>query len=76
MDCNKSLESISRVCKEVIGIKETIVKFVTVSGIHKKSLNHTTTKSMTDEINIIKDIQKLNPFECIPRAHESFQPMK
>ena len=76
MGPNKSLESISRVCKAVSGIKETITNFDKVAGIHRNSSKHTTTESETDEIKMIKDLQKLKPFESRPRAHPSFPSIK
>lgn len=70
MGRNKTLQSISRVCKAVSGIKETIENFDSIASIHRSSSKHTITDSTADEICMIKDIQTLNAFESSKRAHK------
>lgn len=73
MGPNKTLNSISKVCKATNGIKHLIEQFDESTGIHKVSVQHTTPNSLKDEKEMVADLIKLNPFKKVPgRFHESF----
>ena len=77
MGPNKTIESISKVCKATSGIKEIIENVDRELNIHKPSSHHTTHDALKDEKEMIKDLQELKPFIHTPgRAHQSFQDIK
>ena len=77
MGANKTIHSISKACKAVGGIKSIVEQFNISSGIHKVSTKHAVRSSYDDELNMIHEIMKLNPFEHIQgRKHKSFPNIK
>ena len=77
MGPNKTIESISKICKASNGIKEIIENFDEEALIHKTSVHHTIGDPLKDEIEMINDLIQLNPFSHIDgRAHNSFPNIK
>ena len=77
MGPNKTLKSISKVCKAANGIKEVKEQFDTSAGIRHTSVQHTTQDSLADEKAMIADLVQLDPFRIMPgRYHESFPEIK
>ena len=77
MGPNKTINSISKICKATTGIKESIENIDTELGIHKTSTKHTKQESKADEIEMIREIQLLKPFTYTPgRYHASFPDIK
>ncbi|CAB4029937.1 Hypothetical predicted protein, partial [Paramuricea clavata] len=73
MGPNKTLSSISKVCKATNGIKQVVEQFDGTVGIHKVSAQHTTQDSMVDEKEMVADLVKFDPFHKVPgRSHTSF----
>lgn len=72
MGANKTIQSISKICKAVSGIKEITERFDESVGIHKRSVQHTTREALTDEKEMVADLLRLQPFEYQGRAHASF----
>jgi hypothetical protein len=72
MGANKTIQSISKICKAVSGIKEITEKVDESLGIHKTSVQHTTREALTDEKEMVADLLRLQPFEYQGRAHTSF----
>ena len=73
MGPNKTLKSISKVCKAANAIKEVKEQFDTSAGIRHTSVQHTTRDSLADEKEMIADLVQLDPFRIMPgRYHESF----
>ena len=77
MGPNKTIESISKLCKASNGIKEIIENFEEEALIHKTSVYHTIGDPLKDEKEMINDLIQLNPFSHIDgRAHNSFPSIK
>ena len=77
MGPNKSIESISKQCKAVSGIKEVIENFDKVSSIQKPSSEHTIRNTKNDGMEIITTLIKLDPFDHQPvRFHRCFPDIK
>lgn len=77
MGPNKSIESISKLCKAVTGIKEVTENFDTCSEIHPLSARHTIRSAKDDEKEMIKDLINIKPFQHTPgRCHASFPDIK
>ena len=73
MGANKTLNSISKICKATTGINQITEAFDCSVGIHKKSVQHATRDSLVDEKGMIGDLLKLDPFTHVPsRSHASF----
>jgi hypothetical protein len=62
MGPNKTIESISKVCKSVNGIKDIVDNYDKNTKNRKESSKHTTRSSFDDEKGMIEDIMKVNPF--------------
>ena len=74
---NKTLSSISKVCKAANGIKQVVEQLDSTIGKHKVSAEHTTRDSMADEEAMVTDLIKLNSFNKVPgRIHTSFPAIK
>lgn len=77
MGSNKTLNSISNVCKATNGIRQLTEQFDESAGIHKVSVQHITSDSLKDEKEMVDDLIKLNVFNKIPgRSHEIFRYIK
>ena len=77
MGPNKSISSISKICKATGGIKEVVDNFDNCTGKIRNSSRHTISSSVEDEKEIVKDILLLKPFQHTPgRMHESFPNIK
>lgn len=77
MGANKTLNSISKVCKATTGISHITEQFDHSAGIHKKSVQHTTRDSLEDEKGMVDDLMRLDPFTHVPsRSHDSFPDVK
>ena len=77
MGANKTIDSISKACKAVGGIKSIVEQFNNSSGIHKVSAKHAVRSAADDEVNMINEIMKLNPFNHVKgRKHKSFPNIK
>lgn len=77
MGANKTLKSIRKACKAVGGITSIVEQFNNSSGIHKVSAKHAVRSSVDDEVNMINEIMKLNPFNHVQgRKHKSFPNIK
>lgn len=77
MGPNKTIQSISKVCKATSGIKEIKEQFDFCAGIHQSSVRHTTRDSLKDEKEMITDLLQLDPFTKVPgRSHGSFPEIK
>ena len=73
MGANKTLNSISKICRATTGINQVTEANDHAVGIHKKSVQHTTRDSLDDEKEMIADLIKLDPFTHVPlRFHNSF----
>lgn len=73
MGANKTLNSISKICRATTGISQVTEAVDCSIGIHKKSVQHTTQDSLQDEKEMIADVMKLDPFTYVPsRCHASF----
>ena len=55
MGANKTIKSISKVCKAATGISQIMEQFDHSAGIHKKSVQHTIRASLEDEREIVAD---------------------
>ena len=74
---NKTLNSISKVCKATTGIYQIVQEFDLSVGIHKTSVEHTTHDSLKDEKEMVHDLLQLNPFHYMSaRCHDSFPGIK
>ena len=74
---NKTVNSISKVCKATTGIHQIVEEFDSSVGIHKTSVQHTTRDSLKDEKEMVSDLLRLNPFNHMPaRFHDSFPDIK
>jgi len=60
MGPNKTLQSISKVCKAANGITEVKEQFDLSAGIHKTSVQHTTRDSLKDEQEMVNDLIRLS----------------
>lgn len=77
MGPNKSISAISRVCKAVNGIKEITKNFQKIYGNNPSSVQHTKVSEATDQLEIINDLIKLDPFtHHSGRMHDSFPDIK
>ena len=77
MGPNKTVLSISKICKAVSGIKEIIENTNDILSVPKSSSKHTTSSSKEDEINMINDLMELDPFNHVAgRSHNSFPDIK
>ena len=77
MGPNKTMHSISKVCKATNGITEAEEQFDSSAGIHKSSVQHSTRDSLKDELEMINDLIRLDPLHKVPeRCHESFPDIK
>lgn len=77
MGANKTISSISKVCKAVNGIKEIIETFDKSSGIHATSVQHGKKDPIEEEKEMILDLLKLKPFNhTAGRIHNSFPDIK
>ena len=77
MGPNKTLKSISKVCKATTGIKQITEQFDYSTGIHKTSVQHTSRDSLKDEKEMVADLIQLDPFKNVPgRSHDSFPDIK
>ena len=77
MGPNKTLKSISKVCKAANGIKEVKEQFDTSAGIRHTSVQHTTRDLLAGEKEMIADLVQLDPCRIMPgRYHESFSEIK
>ena len=77
MGANKTLNSISKVCKATTDISHIMEQFDHSAGIHKKSVQHTTRDSLEDEKGMVDDLMRLDPFTHVPsRSHDSFPDVK
>lgn len=66
MGPNKTMASISKVCKATNGIKQVVEHFDDTVGIHKVSVQHTTRDSLADEKEMVVDLVRLDPFKKQP----------
>ena len=74
---NKSISTISRICKATNGIRNMVLKFDEEIGVESGSSHHTTRSSLSDEIEMICDISSISPFTYVgPRCFESFPEIK
>lgn len=65
------------VCKATNGITEAEEQFDRSAGIHKSSVQHSTIDSLEDELEMINDLIRLDPFNKVPeRCHDSFPDIK
>lgn len=77
MGPNKTLQSISKVCKATNGITEVEEQFDKSAGILKSSVQHNTKDSLKDELEMINDLIQLDPFNKVPRrCHDNFPDIK
>ena len=72
MGANKSINSISQICKATNGIRELIETLDKSLGIEKGSSHHTSRSSVGNEKEIISDFIKLAPFTYETRNFDSF----
>ena len=73
MGANKTIESISKICKSVSGLKKVTEQLDKVLDFKPKSSRHTTRSSETDEKCMIEELLLLRPFKHVPgRNHASF----
>ena len=71
---NKTLMSISKVCKATTGIYQIVHEFGLSVGIHKTSVEHTTCDSLKDEKEMVLNLLQLNPFHYMSaRCHDSLR---
>ena len=74
---NKSISTISRVCKATNGIRDILTQFDNEILLDSGSSHHTTRQSTSDEITMIDDIFNLAPFTYSgPRCYEHFPEIK
>ena len=77
MGPNKTITSISKVCKASTGVHLVLNQFNSSMGIHPKSVQHTTRDSTKDEKEMIADVVQLDPFNYVTgRQHDSFPGIK
>ncbi len=77
MGPNKTINSISKVCKATTGLQQITQQFDSSIGIHKTSVQHTTRDSLKDEKEMVTDLIQLDPFNHVPaRSHDSFPDIK
>lgn len=77
MGPNKTIDSISKICKAANGIKDIVENFDGKLLLHQESLHHSKPSSMKDEIFMINELLKLKPFEHNEgRYHKSFPNIK
>ncbi|KAL9978176.1 hypothetical protein ACROYT_G015667 [Oculina patagonica] len=77
MGPNKTINSISKVCKATTGLQQITQQFDLSIGIHKTSVQHTTRDSLKDEKELVADLIQLDHFNHVPaRSHDSFPDIK
>lgn len=77
MGPNKTINSISKVCKATTGLQQITQQFDSSIGIHKTSVQHTTRDCLKDEKEMVADLIQLDPFNHEPaRSHDSFPDIK
>lgn len=77
MGPNKTINSISKVCKATTGLQQITQQFDSSIGIHKTSVQHTTRDCLKDEKEMVADLIQLDPFNHEPaRSHDSFPGIK
>lgn len=82
LGANKTLKSISDICKATTGIRTVVEKVDEELNIHRNSTQHTAPSAFNDELGMITELIQLNPFEysagrfhaCFPDIQRS--PMK
>ena len=71
------MKSIENICRATCFIKEIRDNFDNNIKLHQSSTRHTERSSYNDELEMIKDLQGVNPFDYIPgRKHDSFPDIK
>ena len=74
---NKTIQSISKVCRATSGIQKITKQFDKTTGIPNVSVQHTIRDSFKDEKEMIEDLVRLAPFKHeLGRCHDSFQSIK
>ena len=74
---NKSISTISRVCKATNGIRDILTQFDNEILLDSGSSHHTKRQSTSDEITMIDDIFNFAPFtNSGPRCYEHFSEIK
>lgn len=77
MGPNKTINSISKVCKATTGLQQITQQFDSSIDIHKTSVQHTTRDCLKDEKEMVADLIQLDPFNHEPaRSHDSFPDIK
>jgi len=77
LGANKTIGIITNISKAANGIKAILENFDEDIGKHKQSVQHSRPKSENDEIHMIRDIIKLDPFSYSSgRHHDSFPNIK
>lgn len=78
MGANKTVDSITKVCKAISGISVIVDNTdQAILHVHKTSSKHTIRSSAEDEQGMISDILALNPFKYkAGRFHASFENIK
>lgn len=77
MGPNKTIKSISKVCKASTGLQQITQQFDLSIGTHKTSVQHTTRDCLKDEKEMVADLIQLDPFNHEPaRSHDSFPDIK
>ena len=73
MGPNKTIQSISRICKAVNGVKEIVENFQMLCGQKPSSVEHSKVSEDDDLLEIMEDLEKLDQFtHSDGRKHESF----
>ena len=73
MEANKTVKAINLASRASVGIQDITTNYDKVSSISTQSSRHTTRGSKEDEVNMIKDLRQLRPFQKIPgRNRASF----
>lgn len=77
MGPNKTVNSISKICKAVSGLKQILENFDDISCTHKSSVQHGKTATLLEEKEMVKELLQLDPFNhTTGRAHDSFPDIK
>lgn len=77
MGPNKTINSISKVCKATTGLQQITQQFDSSIDVHKTSVQHTTRDCLKDEKEMVADLIQLDPFNHEPaRSHDSFPDIK
>ena len=76
MGPNKTAKAMQRAAKAAAGIQQIIRKFNDASKISKVSQVHGHNSSAEDELSMVNDLRKMNPFKRTPgRQHAHFDQM-